>query len=447
MIAAAASLLGLGLAGCTGSESNLPNIVLVTIDTLRADRLSAYGYPKKTSPFIDALAAEGVRFERAHSSSSWTAPSVVSLLTSLPANIHGVEHGYLEARKIVQQEVIPDAAPVLAELLQQRGYRTFGITANSHLQSALGFDRGFDRYSCLGFDTASAIEAHVRKWRDEIREAEPWFLWLHFFDPHAPYTFHKNITRAFLPPGIRRMRALERDLVPEHLKERGVELGNPRFQYVEGLYDGEVRFTDETLSRIFDLLEIGSDALVIVTADHGEELLDHGRLGHGNTLYEEVIRIPLIVRLPGGRHGGTTVGTPVSDIDVVPSILDVIGTAPPSSLAGHSLLPLLDEPAGTLREVTSSLARLKGLETTSLTVGDWKYIDRTAEPVFRGLFDLANDPHEQVNRLDTDPEMARLLSAKLREIEAAARKRRLTPGVRTLPGDEAEELKALGYFE
>lgn len=179
---------GIALLALGCGDAPRPNVLLVTIDTLRADRLSGAGHSRQTTPYLDELAASGVRFERAYASSSWTAPSVASLLTSLDPRRHGIEHGHLSEQVIVQQEVIPESLPLWPELLRNAGYRTYGITANTHLYGHFGFDRGFDRYECIGFLTADEVLETLERWQLEITASEPWFVWVHLLDPHARYT-------------------------------------------------------------------------------------------------------------------------------------------------------------------------------------------------------------------------------------------------------------------
>jgi len=186
--------------GCEFSSRPRPNVILITIDTLRADRLSCYGYTRETTPFLDQLARDGIRFSRAYSNASWTAPAVVSLLTGLLPTTHGVEHGTIENRTdVVNQEVVPVEARMWAEVLQRAGYRSFGITANGHLDPRFGFDRGFERYRCIGFADAEGVKQVLASWRREIVESHPYFLWVHLFDPHAPYRFHAAAMRDYHP--------------------------------------------------------------------------------------------------------------------------------------------------------------------------------------------------------------------------------------------------------
>jgi len=439
------SAVALVLAAC-GGEARKPDVLLVTIDTLRADRLSSYGYERPTSPYLDELAAAGVRFDRAYATSSWTAPSVASLMTSLEPEVHGIERGHLDQGVIVKQAVLPDDVALWPELLRADGYRTYGVTANTHLYGRFGFDQGFDRYECVGFVDAPAVVRTVGAWRDEIVGGEgPWFLWVHLLDPHGQYRPRKPWIGRFSPgyrPIWSRMR---RVIIPDEYRDLGVTRGTPAFEVVNALYDSEIAYTDAAIRQIAAQVGLSDDDLVVVTSDHGEEFLDHDRFGHGTTLYEEVIRVPLIVRLPGAAHAGTVVDAPVSLVDVLPTVLDVLGAPAPAQLQGASLLPAIEGRDTAERVVVTSLARFKTLETDSVTQGSWKYIEHRHEPGRRMLFDVVADPGEARDLLASEPERAAELAAILAAHRASNRARRVEPAAVDLSTDEFEQLKALGY--
>jgi arylsulfatase A-like enzyme len=432
--------------GCGAEPPNRPNVLLVTVDTLRADRLSGYGYARKTSPYLDSLAESGVRFERAYATSSWTAPSLASLVTSLDPTVHGVEHGHLDDQLIVRQEVLPESVPLLAEELRAAGYRTFGVTANTHLYGRFGFDRGFDRYECLGFLDAAVVLRTLQEWRDGIiGGAAPWFLWVHLLDPHAPFVPRKPAIREYFP-GFRPLWRPVRGVIdPEDYKRFGAEKGTRLHELINALYDGEIAFTDAAIREVAAMVGVGDGDLVVVTADHGEEFLDHGSFGHGKTLFEEVIRVPLILRLPGRAHAGRVVRGAVSLLDVFPTVLDVVGAPAPPDIQGSSLLPRLAGGAPTDAVVTVTLSRFVPLGMDSITRGSWKYIRHRVDPERRMLFDLASDPGETANLVATQPEKAAELAALLEAQLSASRSRRVEPGFADLSGEELEQLRALGY--
>ncbi|MFT5441941.1 MAG: arylsulfatase A-like enzyme [Myxococcota bacterium] len=429
--------------GCADAPPERPNIVLVTVDTQRADRLGSYGYPKSTTRFLDSLAVDGIRFERAYSASSWTVPSVVSLLTSLNPTVHGVERGLFLAGEVTQQEAIPESVAVLPELLRERGYTTFGVTANEHLAARFGFDRGFDRYECLGVANADELMGVVARWNEEITASAPYFLWLHLLDPHAPYFFHDS-QRDFYGPRAGLVKRFE-SLTPWSLSNQRVSKRSVKFAALNALYDGEIRHTDTALADIFASLGVDGGDLVIVTSDHGEEMLDHDGFGHGESLFEEVIRVPLIVRFPGGEMAGTTVQSPVRLIDVVPTILEAVGVEVPEAMQGRGLKGSIDGSDVVERDVVASLARIPGKNLKSLTIGEWKYIHDHLHPEADRLFNVVRDPSESKNLLSAESERAQRMRSRLDEILDEEAARRLVAREVQVSSDQVEQLKALGY--
>jgi arylsulfatase A-like enzyme len=435
---------GIALLALGCGDAPRPNVLLVTIDTLRADRLSGAGHSRQTTPYLDELAASGVRFERAYASSSWTAPSVASLLTSLDPRRHGIEHGHLSEQVIVQQEVIPDSLPLWPELLRNAGYRTYGITANTHLYGRFGFDRGFDRYECIGFVTADEVLETLERWQLEITASEPWFVWVHLLDPHARYTPRSPWIDEFFPRYPKLLRSLRDVLIPAQYAERGVTPGSRRFDLVGALYDSEIAYTDQAVRSISAALRVNDRDLVIVTSDHGEEFLDHGGFGHGTTLYEEVLRVPLLLRLPGAAQAGRVVSSPVSGIDLLPTVLDLLDVATPDSLQGRSVRPLIEGSAADATPVSASLDRFAALAQDALILGRWKYLEHRSSGE-RKLFDLEDDPGEQRDRIEFEPEKAEELAGLLAARRADALRRRVEPGLAELTEQQLEQLKALGY--
>jgi arylsulfatase A-like enzyme len=430
------------LAGC---ERPTPNVLLVTIDTLRADHLSSYGYERPTSPYLDELAASGVRFDRAYASSSWTAPSIASLLTSLDPRSHGIAHGHLADQAIVHQEVLPDSVEMWAELLRDAGYRTYGVTANTHLYGRFGFDQGFDRYECLGFLSADDVRETVERWADEIRGDAPWFLWVHLLDPHSRYQPRSPWIEQYFPRYRRLWRPLRGVLVPEDYQGFGVTAGSRKLDVVRALYDSEISYTDYAVRSIAATLGVSDDDLVVVTSDHGEEFLDHDHFGHGVTLYEEVIRVPLLLRLPGARHAGRVVRTAVRLIDILPTVLDELGIEAPATLQGVSLLPQASGTTSANLPVTASLERFPALAKDSITIDGWKYIDPRPEGERPQLFDLNQDPGEQRDLYERQPERAAELARRLAASAETSRAKRIEPDAVDLSEDEFDQLKALGY--
>jgi arylsulfatase A-like enzyme len=412
-----------------------PNILLVTIDTVRADHTSVHGYAKATTPFLVELAAQGVRFDRAYATSSWTVPTIASILTSLEPAEHGVTSGFVERGRSVDQQVLAHEHLRLPEVLRDAGYTTVGVTANAHLGANFGFDQGFDRYANVGFTTGTRLKHEIRALAGKLMRAEPWFLWVHYFDPHGPYT-ERDGTQAFLADEPDLDRELY-DRLQTTIRERddvlalGLQPGDRAQRYLTALYDGEIRYVDDQIRTLVRDLGLGQDDMIVVTADHGEEFLDHGDWWHGHTLYEEAVRVPLVLRLPGNARAGTVVDHPVSLTQVMPTILRVAragGDDPASGLFQSS------EP------VRASLSLFGNLEM--IVEGPFKYI-RNLDSGDQALYDLVADPAERVNLMETRPGVAADMGLRLDTsiLEQAA----FAAGAATLSEEQAAQLRSLGY--
>ena len=310
-----------------------PNILLVVVDTLRADRLEAYGSHKGLTPFVDSLAERGNVFLHAYAQSSWTLPSVASLFTSRYPSQHGVTSF---------DSILPDVETTLAEALRQRGYATGGFAANDLISAANGYAQGFDEFGVFswGKERADRVNRESLSWLSSLPPARPVFLYLQYMEPHPPYRPPAKMLRTI---ERRRGRSASLSVQPSDaiiLNSRQWARADPQaLTRLEDLYDAEVMSLDAALRDLFSALQSRSfldNAVVIVTADHGEELMDHGHVGHGVTLYDEVIHVPLIVALPHQRRG-TRQEHVVSLVDVAPTLLDLVGVSPPPSFEGHVL--------------------------------------------------------------------------------------------------------------
>lgn len=320
-----------------------PNLVLAIVDTVRADHLSAYGYRRPTSPNLARLASRGLLFRNSFSASTWTLPSTASLMTGLYPDQHGV-------RRLPQ--VLPPEANTLAERLRALGYRTAAFTDGGFVDPQWGFAQGFDRYdSTRGQawspkDVKRVVEPASR-WLAErsaeakVGETAPFFLLIHTYEAHQPYLNREGLADPFLPPGPK-----PRD--EAYWIHFPARLEGPELARAIALYDGEIRRADRHLARLWRLLEqkeFADRTAILVTSDHGEELMDHGNMEHGmGKLYDENINVPLILKLPDGARGQVT--SPVSGVDVMPTFLDLAGTpkADLEALPGRSLLPLAADP-------------------------------------------------------------------------------------------------------
>lgn len=390
-----------------------PNVLLVTIDTLRADRLGSYGYTSARTPVLDGLAAAGVRFEDATAHAALTHPSHAAILTGRYPGAHGI--------RLNGMDPLPPGAVTLAERLKAAGYRTGAVTASVVLDSAYGLDQGFDDYddAIAGPVRATMAMADLQRSATEVssaavgwieRQRAPWFLWVHYYDPHLPYS----------PPA-------------GPLKAAG---GRP--------YDGEIAYVDAEIGRLLAAIERAGTAIV-VTSDHGEALGEHGEPDHGFFLYDSTLRVPLIVAAPGVRP--RVVREQVRSIDIAPTIAAMVGVAwPRGGRDGESLQVLLS--GGARTEVPISIAEswyprlhFGWSELRSARVGEWKYI---AAPKPE-LYDLRSDAPEAKNVIQTRAPVASRLAAELAGVVSAfgtppARASSPQPDAATI-----ERLQALGY--
>ena len=448
LLAAGGSVLVQGLLGgrVRGRAGERANVVLITIDAMRADRLSASGYHRNTTPFIDSVAREGVRFTRAYSVSSWTAPSLASLMTGVLPTVHGVLHGSFRVGAVRGQEVIPDALVRWPEMMRGAGYSTYGITANGHLHSRFGFARGFDRYRCLGFSSARRVCKVLGEWRDEIRRSEPYFLWVHLLDPHGPYRANEPWFSEYRAGRGHRPELEQVSPVRNYLHKLGLaSREDERLEYVVALYDSEVAYSDSVVRELVAELGLDGDDLLLISADHGEEFLDHEGFGHGRTLYEESIRVPLVVRLPHRRLAGTVVDAPVSLLDLPPTVLELIGAETPARWDGRSLAPLLEDRASAAAPIYAHLSR--GGELRGLIDGAWKYIYLPRQPADSELYDLAADPLERSDLAGERRPRVGAMRRQLIERSVSLARRRHTPARATLTPEQVEALRSMGYVE
>ncbi len=429
--------------------ANRPNVLIYLIDTLRADHLSAYGYPRPTSPAIDALARSGVLFEHARAHSSWTRPTAAAILTGL----HPISMQISGRRSRLPQEVT-----TLAEHLAPLGYRTGFVTTNVNTSGAFGFAQGNEVFRYLegrvhgvrGKTRADRVTQEALKILDAGEPGQPFLLYLHTVDPHAPYLPTDEDRQRFVPQ-LDNPRLGDRATLAA--LERGRVAADPEtLEQLRGLYDAEIAFNDAAFGTLVAaLVERGlwDDTIVVLVSDHGEEFLEHGKVEHGRTLYEEQLRVPLIWKLPRGAAAGTRVSTPVEQIDIVPTLLELVGAPAPAGLPGRSLTPAF---AGLPLAERLSIAHLDRLGYIYAAVHDrgYKLIRRLDPEVFRfrtsrELFDLAADPGELVNRFHDLPVRRAWLDARLRADELT-RGGRLAEETTDLDGALESELRALGYL-
>lgn len=425
------------------------NIVLVTIDTLRADHLSGYGYHRPTSPFLDSLAARGTLFSNAWASSSWTPPSMASIFTGLYPRSHGVIHGQMDAArgKVVEQQMLVAEFPVIAAHLSENGYTAYGISTNLHMTEANGFARGFHRFANLGFSRAPAANRAFEEVLPEIRDSRPYFLWIHYFDPHDPYFPCRPWINEYNPDkdSFRQYSSKTMKELREMLDEIRADPAAPGI--LRDLYDSEINYTDDHIRALVEDLPDLANTVIIVTSDHGEEFLERGEIGHGSSLYQEQVRVPLIVVPPAGP-AAEVVEEPVSIVDIFPTVCAAAGIAPPPGLQGQSLLPLTAGTAeGEERAIFAELSRARAArQQEAIRRGEWKFLRRGGRGIGRRLYNLARDPGEKRNLAEDEPELARHLEGELDAWLEAHPLFAAPPADEPLGEKEIKELRSLGYL-
>jgi arylsulfatase A-like enzyme len=439
-------------------DAERPDVFLILVDTLRADALEPYGARRKTSPRVAAFADDAVLYENAWSASSWTLPSVVSILTGSYPFRHGVMRGTTR---------FSDASvPSLARWLGDTGYHTLGISQSHVASDRFGIDTGFERFfldnqlhspRLLSQDVRRVLLFQLLRLGGSRR---PMFVYIHTVAPHAPYT----------PPAKhRRFAEKAPGSLPAEMYDPGTFMaedlgGDPReVAHLRALYDGEVAYADGELGRLLAMLryfDLYDDSLIVLLSDHGEEFGEHGGFSHGRTVYEELLRVPLIVKYPRSRWAGRVVSRRVSTVDLVPTILQTAGIDfAPAAFDGMSIRPPeVDRRPRRRRPIFAEVRpapsrRLGAVDYQALAVGDLKCIESATEtdqlgrPVPRWqTFDLGRDPREQQPLGETHPAARRCRT--LMEQWTAGRRTTADDGELPSVDEEAlDELRALGYIE
>lgn len=440
----------------TSPLEGFPDIVLISLDTLRADHLGAYGYSRPTSPHLDRFAAEeAILFEEVLNTGGGTLPVHASMFTSLPPGVHQVwsESG----------NVLAPARITLAEQLSEVGYATAGFTGGGYTMGKFGLSQGFDTYDDAGGDFLK-IMPKARRWLAE-RDEQPFFLFLHTYDVHsdwkrlpydAPEDFNERFTQGYSGDFTGCMFGVCASELLATLNKRRTA-GGPDLRelfseedlaYIEGLYDGGISYVDRELQRLLDYMkELGvyDRALIVVTSDHGEEFLEHSLFLHHQN-FEEVARVPLLVKLPGGRGAGRRVSGQVTTLEVMPTILDLVGIEPNPEAQGRSLLPIVGGsfPARELVYIGGGLEKLR--------TDRWSVLFNQQGPV--RLYDLRTDPGETRDLLPRHRELATSFHQQYREIQdhQRAARERLEAGSADetevgLTPEEVERLRSLGYLD
>ncbi|MEW6746649.1 MAG: sulfatase [Planctomycetota bacterium] len=402
--------------------SSLFSVLLIGVDTLRADHLSAFGYERPTTPHLEQLVARSFCFTNARSQAPWTLPSFAAILTSLYPSAHGAGRGGHD-----EWTPIDPTTTSLAETLARHGYETQGISANFLVSPIYGLDQGFEAYRSPGghgwsLESVAIDTVPVTRFIEEHRST-PFFLFWHVMDPHLPYDTPQEYRAAFTDPSYAGRFARGRPVVPFHdldprpgrrwFAHEGPppppKLSPEDRRHVRDYYDAEIAEVDAAVGRVLEALEqtgMSEHTIVALVGDHGEGLGDHDHYHHGYTLFEDQVHVPMIVCIPGREEGGV-IESPVATIDLAPTILAALGLPIPESFQGVDRLasPAAGEPSTPLTPVFLEYATYDSSALKACVLGSFKYLH---DPVFHveELYDLAADPAERKNVIDDHPELA-----------------------------------------
>lgn len=444
-----------------------PNVVLIVVDTLRADRLTQYGYALETGTPIDDFVRQATLFERTYSTSSWTIPATASIHTGQHPGRH---------RTFDHSDTLKPKLHTIAERLHGAGYRTAGFSHNVNISKKTRYDQGFDTFEAHRgsinayphiSEMIQASTGWLGRYAEESKPA-PFFLYLHPMNCHGPYRVPetRRSTLFSRPPRTDFVYygALMQRIVTRHRVSLRNQFTKAHRESLEEQYAAAVRYTMENLALLFDDLRqrgLWDDTLVIVTSDHGEELFDHGGFSHAYTLYNEVMQVPLLIKLPRQSRPRRT-AVRASVMDIYPTILEVTGIPGKEQSDGIPLTPFLeDAPAGSMEEHERAFNDRKlhyhldwkgRAITAALQDAHHKYIyvalDYERKGIKRLLFDMTADPREKNNLVDTEPQRAKdMLGALNRQWQSYKRSSKASAPERTIDETELKALKALGYIQ
>jgi arylsulfatase len=432
------------VAGCGRDQQSarLPNILVVLVDALRADHLSGYGYDRPTSPFLDKFTEGGVTFTRAYAQASHTKLSVASLMTGLnPPSHHVRTSNWSDTAGNVTSDILSPQVRTLGEILQDAGYRTAGFVTNPHLQGFHGFDQGFDhyRYSDWHHIDAARLGAQATAWL--VAQAKsPWFLYLHYMDVHSPYA----------PPAPWRYRYADR-----RIKLRPLNIMGPPerpvtpalVDHTVAMYDAQINYWDnEFKALIGDFRKRGwlEDTVVVVLSDHGEEFNEHGGFGHGYTVYDEMLHVPLIMVHDRGLPGPPLRNDTARVVDLLPTLCALAGVAQAVGATDGSDLFAAERLADPGEIPVYAEVSWASMPRTVRTTRH-QLIFNKATAVWE-FYDLADDPRQQRNRYREEDPIVRRLAKVLEELRLGSG-RIDASGPIQLDDRTIEELKSLGYVK
>ena len=442
------------------------NVILIVVDALRADRLAGKRGDVPLMPKLAEFASKSWWFTNAISQAAWTKPSMVSIFTSLYPGVHKVQfgvHDMIVEEQAITADALPDSLRTFASYLKLAGYQTAAIQTNANMQAQFGVNQGFDFYRFNPYPDFRANDVTDAAIETIGQLRSPYFLYLHYMDPHAPYDPPAAYRAMFgAPPPIseaeKGLLARYNEYYLDHVlyrvgineEQQGGSFSASGKEHIRYLYDGEVRFIDDEVTRLLEFVETNAaDSVIVLTADHGEELWEHGSIGHGKIVYQEVVHVPLFVRLPGFSH--RLIDFPVETIDIVPTLAAFLGLEPNPDWQGRNLIPVVETNSTAVRPIFSrAMASLQiaNLHLDSVTVGSDKLIvnRKTGAEEF---YDLSEDLREQINLAAERTEKVALLRELLQMHTENNRKHPKTSTETkqtTLDAETAARLKAIGYL-
>lgn len=420
---------------------NKPNIILIILDCLRADHLGCYGYTRNTSPNIDDLAENGLIFSNAFSQGGYTLASIPSIFTSKFPLSHGVfinQHG----DKLGANET------TLAEILKNNGYVTVGFTGGGYTSHIYGFSQGFDIYKETDWGNIKEVSQLASDWLEK-KQKKPFFLFLHCYTIHDPFDPPKPFNEMYDTHYNGYFKGISLDYILfKKINSGALKFDEQDTEYIISQYDGNIRYCDEHLGRLFkkiEALKLASNTIVILTSDHGEDLMDHGTISHGD-IYDVDIHVPLIIRYPYLFPKNKKIGSIVRSIDIMPTILDILALPLGPSMEGKSLFPLMSGKKDKHERMVFSFGNNPKLKMRiALRTKNWKLI-YSYETGQDELYNLEKDPKELNNLASVNKQQLATLQKKLNNYIKRLRLPIKKDGA-VLDEKTRQQLKSLGYVQ
>lgn len=427
------AFLIIGMAGCSKKklsdiDTRKFNLVIILIDTLRADHLPFYGYQKNTAPFLNQLAEKSIVFENAFSTCSYTAPATASIFTSMYPSKHGVITGHFANIKLqkenqtVKFDKIPDEVTTLGEEISSLGYSAYGIADNLNIATQSGFAQGFRKFATYKYKTAEVVNKTLLSWKSEIESHDRYFTYIHYMDPHAPY----NQRAPWYEPSP-----------------------DPQ-QAILNAYDSEISYLDSHIKKMFEEFGWLENSIVVVLSDHGEEFREHGLIGHGKTLYREAIEVPFMIYVPGMQPA--RIKNYVTTMDLLPTLSGLLGFSSKDNWQGHDLTSLINKNSYPDRTLFAELLRRPDHphpEVRSALTNDWHYLatTRKGEKTNHELYNARLDRREKTNLAPEKTQIVAELNNQTFSLNSGNNNFKTITIEENLSDEGLDQLKTLGYAE